>query len=460
MLGDVPDNIFSQLVGWLRVEDVLNLTSTCKYIYNFGKVPLLWRHLLEVNDPKRLRALDSEANVAVVKRACIQASHVWKLDSLAWGSPYIPEDPESREGHLMVCFGENLIVLTGGFCNDQGIYFLDLKRNVGWERALPAERDCASFAYGASLTVLDKRNAIRFGGFQGGGYTHQCDDLFLFTYEERDNAVPAVRWRKITPRGRIPQGRAYHTATLISNRYLLIIGGMTTDSSILSEAVLDVQTWTWLDVNVSLSSNPSPSERHGHSIIFDEAKKRLVLFGGGNGSDLLRSGIDNSEVWELCLGESWSTDIVASFPWTWRMIHGSDDNSTLAPQEKFCIGRCHIGVLASPHKALFCFGGGSPLSSAGAIIYDLRSDEWEKADIKGYRPQARFTAAGVVAMDWLVVQGGFSVRLGMALPDTIALDLANSLKRELHFFPSTNIITAADIRRTMTNDVNYSNWMM
>ena len=49
------------------------------------------------------------------------------------------------------------------------------------------------------------------------------------------------------------------------------------------------------------------SGRHGHSVILDGNRNRLLLFGGGSGTDLLRSGRDNSEVWELRMNEDWES---------------------------------------------------------------------------------------------------------------------------------------------------------
>ena len=61
-----------------------------------------------------------------------------------------------------------------------------------------------------------------------------------------------------------------------------------------------------------------PSGRHGHLVILDDSQNRLVLYGGGSRSDLLRSGDDNSEVWELQLGDGLrdSKNFVQSFPWS------------------------------------------------------------------------------------------------------------------------------------------------
>lgn len=48
-----------------------------------------------------------------------------------------------------------------------------------------------------------------------------------------------------------------------------------------------------------MSMGRQSSGWHGHSVVLDPAQIRLVMFGGGSESDLPRSNVDNSEVWEL-----------------------------------------------------------------------------------------------------------------------------------------------------------------
>jgi hypothetical protein len=148
----------------------------------------------------------------------------------------------------------------------------------------------AGFLYGASLTPIEVPQsddstycAIRFGGFRGGGYSHETNQVALLTVQHVLGQQPTVRWEEIqTNNSHLATPRAYHTATLLNGRYLVIVGGMMWRESILDLCILDTQTWTWLDQLTTGST--SPSGRHGHSMVLDSIRNRLVLFGGGNGT--------------------------------------------------------------------------------------------------------------------------------------------------------------------------------
>ena len=202
----------------------------------------------------------------------------------------------------------------------------------------------------------------------------------------------------------------------------------TATASIGSEYILDTHTWEWIDC---ISCSTSPSGRHGHSVILDDKRNRLLLFGGGSGSDLLRSGVDNSEVWELRMGDrrNWRKNLRDSLPWTWNKLHddcnnmnsvgsssasvqenddsadestttagnnSNNDNNKLAPAETLCLGRCHNCIKISRDTVLLLFGSGRP-STNGMIAYDLTTDTFfrqkQNQQQQSDNAAAAFTAA-------------------------------------------------------------------
>ena len=355
------------------------------------------------------------------------------------------------------------IVVTGGFCNDNRIHLLPIgsgeysSRPRQWRAHAPAVMP--SFVYGASLTPIDSHRAVRFGGFSAGGYSGETNQVCVLTLDEEDGQHDVVTWHVQHVSGTLPKARAYHTATLVQDRYLVVIGGMTTRTSILEEAILDTKTWTWLETNVSVPMTPQPSGRHGHSVVLDPTRNRLVLFGGGSGSDLLRSGMDNTEVWELQMGGS----IIESLPWTWSKVYrdARDDTnehdetaqaSGLSLAECLVLGRCHVGVKVATNKVLLAFGSGHPTTN-GVLAYDLSNDTFHRPMVSGPLPVPRFTAAAAVLDDegWLIAHGGYTTQVDGTRGDTVVLDLAPAMKRTfstLQTLPDTDraVLTYREIR--------------
>jgi hypothetical protein len=281
------------------------------------------------------------------------------------------------------------------------------------------------------LTALDEQRAVRFGGFRAGGYSAETNQVFVLTLAQSEDGRDVVHWEEMTILGSSTAARAYHSATLVQDRYLVIIGGMTTRGSILQVAILDTQTWTWVAPNISNPiGNMKPSGRHGHSVVLDSRRNRLVLFGGGSGSDLLRSGVDNTEVWQLQMGTN--GDLECSWPWNWRQIYRNYEvlASGLSPTEALVLGRCHIGVQVTVDKVLLVFGSGSPTTN-GVLVYDLSTDEFHRPEVSGPLPWPRFTAAAAVLdkEGWIIAHGGYTTQVHGTRGDTVVLDLAPAMKR-------------------------------
>jgi hypothetical protein len=421
-----------------------------------------------------------------------------------------------REGHLACVLGSGQnrkICINGGFTDDDAVYVLhaptasssysssssssspSIPTRWTWDRIIPhMGDDMVGFVYGSTLTAIDDRRAVRFGGFRAGGYSHETNQVALLTLTETELTSAMAKGTKVlqfsydaipTTNASLGTARAYHTATLVAQRYLVILGGMMWRGSFLKEAILDTNTWTWLEHDITTigtsttstttttttttSTTTKPSGRHGHSVVVDERRNRLVLFGGGNGSNLLRSGVDNSEVWELQMGDdgAWKTNLPASLPWKWRPLHADivnpvrqarsttarrndcsssssssseDDSATsatttrptlssssvpLSRAEALCLGRCHNSVCVSPDTVLFVLGSGRP-STNGVLAYDLSLDQFVRPRVRGPLPKPRHSGVAAYLEDegYLLVHGGYTVRDGDAIGDMSILDLA------------------------------------
>ena len=466
MFEGLPEDLCQNVVCYLPAPDVMTFLQLNKSWARLGKSEGFWRDLLLRDlEPMTLESIEDEGDkVQAAKKTFLTHAHATMLSSVKWcplQNGIHSRNPSSREGHLMCALGDRVIT-TGGFCDDDRIHVLSLKPTDDapkrWNAMSPRGQR-VPHVYGASLTALDDHRAVVFGGFRAGGYSAECNQVRLLTLEEDNNC----RWETIEPQGSNPATpRAYHSASLIHNRYLVLIGGMEERGSVLIESILDTKTWTWLNDPVSQPlADPKPSGRHGHSTVLDAPRNRLILFGGGSGSDLLRSGTDNTEVWELKFGSNWQTHFEQSFPWQWQRIYRDDNEDgsanqrcPLSPAETLCLGRCHVGAKVSRDTFVFACGSGHPTTN-GVLAFDLKSDTFLRPRILGPLPTPRFTAAATVigSEGWLLIHGGYSGQDGGALDDTILLDLAPGLKRSFGALPTATGWRVTSHRPVLDTDV-------
>ena len=479
---DLPDDVWRHIATHSTAPDLLQfLSSHRRFHYELGHSPAFWKFLLDRQDGASMLSSSLSSSSRTPRQEYMMRAYQRHLPVVQWLPRLHRSTISPREGHLACVFsqtsGEEWVCITGGFTDDDTIYLLpdvtqldgdgDVSGGGGhWPWVGVTPTGPRTFVYGSSLTPLDSHRAIRVGGFQSGGYSAETNQVTVLTITELPSTSEtsagsgaglrrrfSAHWQTIAAQNpHFCVARAYHTATLLQGRYLVIVGGMTSRGCIVQESILDTQTWTWLDPTIITAMSASlgteqPSGRHGHSVVLDEKRNRLVLFGGGSGTDLLRSGEDNSEVWEWRFGKGWNTDLEASFPWTWRKIHadtpvipvenpggggeeeeaprGQQPSPLLSPAETLCLGRCHQGLKVSPDSALLLFGSARP-SSNGILGYDLQLDQFLRPKIRGPLPVPRFTFASVMvpSQGYLIIHGGYASQEGDAISQMTALDLA------------------------------------
>ena len=513
MLLDLPEQeVWQSIAIYLPPKDILSFLSVHRNIDKLSASPSFWNQLL-LRDRDYEETSEDESTTTVAadaRQRFLLQSFMSTLSSVKWLP--VSQDMQqrqfpvkAREGHNSCVLngpdGFNSLVITGGFSDDQGVTVIMLEKGIkahtsnwGWTRLSPRFSDEPTIVYGASLTSLppalsedmekdrfmrvspgiNKKNvakAVRFGGFEGGGYSGESNEVWVLTivdYDYEDDTLDQFAvWEKIETHGSSPRARAYHSATLIHDKYLVIIGGMTELGSCVEESVLDTQTWTWIDIRLACKGG-APRGRHGHSVVWDKRRDRLVMFGGGSGTDLLRTGTDNNEVWELktngipvpdspgsVRSQSGSTKYETMWEWSKirkntlsrhnNSVRGDDDSDSddsgvgsndadinLSPSESLCLGRCHNAMKISPDAVLLMFGGGRP-STNGVVGYDLANDRFIRPNVKGPLPVPRFTGAAsfLETEGYILVHGGFNDATGGAVLDMNVLDLAPSLGR--HF---------------------------
>ncbi|KAL3769119.1 hypothetical protein ACHAW5_008938 [Stephanodiscus triporus] len=496
----LPKDAWRDVSSFLDAPDVMNLLSAHRDLHvGLGRSRSFWLSMLarerdddddndDDNDDRYGGGHDSIADVdgnddggddgdfddhRRARREYVLRAYQRRLPAVRWHGILDPRTPSpsncsisAREGHLACAFvegdgGEMACIVTGGFTDDVGVYVLrgSSRRRGGsrpssapplrgWVRLEPTGDGVEDFVYGASLTAIDSTRAVRFGGFRSGGYSDECNDLTILTLVQSSSSQSSsCRWERVRARNpHLAAPRAYHSATLLGGRYLVVIGGMTRWGSVVSAAVLDTRSWTWLDVGAP--TRDAPAGRHGHSVVLDGRRNRLVLFGGGSGTDLLRTGEDSSEVWELKMGDGWDgADLMDSLPWTWRRLHRDiyddegeeadfdpNDAATrkLSSSEALCLGRCHCGLKISPDTAICLMGSGSP-STNGVVAYNLSTDAFVRPLVLGSLPKPRFTfACAALGRGYVLVHGGYSSQDDSALGDSIESSRSSPSNPPLH----------------------------
>eukprot|EP00980_Cylindrotheca_fusiformis_P028125 scaffold22582_cov194-Cylindrotheca_fusiformis.AAC.3 len=486
MLLSLPEDAWRSIALNLPAQDILAFLSCHRQIHIcLGKSSDFWGQLIGRDCEKPCHIGGSYEEIRNTYMLHAYTNH---LPAVEWHHvTSIPFHIPAREGHLACVLdgpdNEQRVCITGGFSDDEVVYMLHVPpkhkqtaHGWRWSRYRPKPGNGTDFVYGASLTPLGSSiengchvtRAVRFGGFQSGGYSRETNQVWLLSIKDEPPTTTGgssnltVAWEMVpTTNSHLATPRAYHTATLIGGRYLVIIGGMMWRESICSEAILDTQTWTWTNQQISTLADEKPSGRHGHSVILDTRRNRMVLFGGGSGTNLLRSGKDNSEVWELKMNDDWKSTI--KLPWTWSKLHedsnghydncahsddshGSQDSpcnrnedndqTRLSPAESLCLGRCHHGIKVSPDTAILLFGSGRP-STNGLIAYNLREDAFQRPRITGPLPTPSFSgvATYLETEGYLFTHGGYVSQESYCIHDISILDLAPDLNRDFRFLP-------------------------
>lgn len=503
-LLSLPDESWLATASYLTAPEILSVSCTCRQLNQKSLVELFWKRLYEEQfeaivplrgNPREAFLVQSSAQIlheestkapkedklgATTRQQTREQARSGKLAGTVRWIPLQSTDssPSDREGHNCVLLGRDLLVV-GGFVTDNNQIYVKNLDTATHEYALvrpicipatPGEKEVmVSYStYGSSLTVLDSSRAVRFGGFRSGGYSNETSQVCVLKYNsDSHQATWQVQKCKLHSSGKDAStsaqfqnclARAYHTSTLLFGRYLLVTGGMQSHTSIWSPIVLDTLTWTWLDDMdwFSRIGRNAMEERHGHSVIWDQARSRLLLAGGGTGSDLLRSGQDNSQVWEYRgLSESmFEKDATVEQSLVelrqWRLVHTDQhlgakkrsedehdedsnavDPNKLSPSEAMTLGRCHMAFKISRDNVLFVFGSGRPSTNL-SMGYNLATDTFFRPNFTGTIPAARFTYAGAYIPEegYIFVHGGYNSHNHTTLESSMILDIAPGMNRK------------------------------
>jgi hypothetical protein len=258
-MESLPDEVWRKVVLNLPAKDVLSFLSVNRRAHSgLGQSETFWKLLLR-RDASQLACPTS--GLDKLRRMYMVDAYKNALSYVKWHPVERPRmrGASDREGHMCCVLkspspsGQRRIVLNGGFTTDETVHVInvgsvgDATRKWSWEWLRPVRR--ATYVYGASLTPLEPSSstdvsnnsdrasvsrAVRFGGFRSGGYSNETNEVSILTLTEEEGRTGGgvqrltADWQVIQPQNSTHvTPRAYHSATLVAHRYLVLIGGMT-----------------------------------------------------------------------------------------------------------------------------------------------------------------------------------------------------------------------------------------
>ncbi len=205
-----------------------------------------------------------------------ELSDTWTWDGAAW-TDVTPDEgsPAARQGHALAYDAvRERVVLFGGIAEPLN-FFGDTWTWDGetWEEVTPPSGSPEARESHA-LTYDDLRErVVLFGG------SDEPLNLLNDTWE-----WDGSEWSQIEPAGQSPEARGLHALTYDPTRSRVVLFGGLPDDLLLRR--LD-DTWEW-DGAAWTESEPdlaAPAARSGHALAYEGASRRVLLFGGYDGSD-------------------------------------------------------------------------------------------------------------------------------------------------------------------------------
>ncbi|GAX81113.1 hypothetical protein CEUSTIGMA_g8547.t1 [Chlamydomonas eustigma] len=412
-------NLSIHILSFLDVRSICKAACACRFFKSTSLQSDLWEAILSRDYLPVERHICPESAASVVtsiKSIVIKALHLHEIRFGKWDRIHqsAQSRPHPREGHAASSWGEDGMILFGGWgggirndtwllhpCHngDDGVEYV-------WGKLQASGRPPA-IRYGHSITRCgaNKDMLLVYGGMQSGGYYHEIESPSILrsavrgsdsedvsivgSSEEAEhsgkrNKSCLYEWYHPTLSGDSPGPRGYHASCASDDgRLVYLFGGIAARDSCNTLAVIDVHNETCL---IPDTSGEQPSPRFGCSLACYDNK--LWVVGGGCGYDLARSGHDLEDVYCLDLKS-----------WEWCKVE-----LTNQPSDPRCIGRCHAYQLIG--SKLLMFGGSMDLGNEVSYL-DLAIRSWGKPAVIGQPPNKRMSAVMVLQGTQLLVYGGW-----------------------------------------------------
>jgi hypothetical protein len=318
----------------------------------------------------------------------------WELrftPTLAWGplTAFTGRAP-AREGMLGALDLPNHRIVTFGGTDPEtklavrDVWSFELAGLASWTKTTPTGDIPAELS--EACAVLDSARARVV--VHGGGRRKGLDASYPSNETWALDIAGTPAWTRLVPALKTPIPRyGQATAYDAGGDAFWIFGGR---SSRDGEAILSDETWraplgapgTWSEIAATGERPPPRQEAAG---AFDGAGRRLVVFGGWDGSTYF--------------GDTWA--LAADAPYRWMPF---------APGPAPSPRRAHASMYDPTRRALVIYGGVGPDSSF-SDVWSLAIDgagAWRRIEPQGERPDPRAWASAVfdAAHDRMIVYGG------------------------------------------------------
>ncbi|KAJ8759993.1 hypothetical protein K2173_010849 [Erythroxylum novogranatense] len=388
-----PDHLFTILL-LLPIESILSFSMTCRKFRSFTSSDALWESICRREwGPTSVAALKS----SIINNQQLPWMRLYKqvsqLDSVSCYKLSDPDGdltfPSPRASHSLNFVSGCLILFGGGseggrHLDDTWVAYIgnDLPRMLKWKKVhsgIPSGR------FGHTCVVVGEY-LVLYGGINDSGIRQ--NDAWVGQLVFSDNQGITISWRPLNVGSIVPPPRGAHAACCISERKMVIQGGIWLNGIRLSDTwVLELSEnhhfGTWRE----LITHPSPPARSGHSLTCISGTA-MVLFGGrGLGYDVL------NDAWLLEISDDQTKWI--QLPYDLQTI----PEGLSLPR----VGHSATLILGSQ---LLIYGGEDsyrhrkddfwvldikliPPQRTASSSKGLQANMWKKLNIDGYKPNSR-----------------------------------------------------------------------
>jgi cysteine-rich repeat protein len=220
------------------------------------------------HDPKRGRTVMFGGYAASIFTPPTVRGDLWEWDGRQWVliSP-VGNKPTPRYGVSSVYDGvsDRVLVIGGTLDGSAGFGEMWSWDGTSWSQytaATPPARSFAAIAYDP-----DRRRVVLFGGTSDG--TTPIDDTWEWDGTSWTQATPTT-----SPAARLLSAMAYDAV----HKRMVLFGGSSDSDSV---GVMN-DTWAW-DGTTWTELDPAtiPDARADHALVYDRARRRIEMFGGG-----------------------------------------------------------------------------------------------------------------------------------------------------------------------------------